>query len=493
MDDPLQERGDHMVKDIVKQLDPIFKPRSIAIIGASSNPKKWGYRKLIQPLNSRFGGPVYPVNPRETEILGLHVYPSVLDIPDDVDLAVITVPAATVPQVMAECVEKGIKGAIVISAGFAETGQEGKVLQDKVIKIAREGGIRVVGPNVLGILSSNAHMSLSTHRPLKAGHIAFISQSGTFGAYMSERAVAKGYGLSKFISIGNQADLNAADYLEYLGEDPDTKAIALYIEGFPDGRRFFKVAREIIKRKPIVIYKAGRTSAGARATLSHTGSLAGADEVFEAMCKQVGLIRAYDAMHVFDMAEVLVSQPLPRGNRVAIIGTGGQCVVTADSCASLGLEVPEFDEQTQASLKRVLPPHAPVPRNPVDWAGGIRTMLAEALVIDKIAQLNYIDGIIARPPLPGFASELPEDQPKAATESAKVVVSIPKKYGKPLIIMRSESGGQIAQDMFREARIPAYDSPEECARAMYALVNYAETRRVLEEDEHRAEKKQKVL
>jgi len=472
-----------MSKDIIKQLDPIFKPRSIAIIGASSVPTKWGYRKLSQPINSGFKGPIYPVNPQEDTILGLTSYPSILNTPGDVDLAVIVIPAAEVPQAMVECVQKRVKGAIIISGGFSETGDEGKILQDRVIEIAKKGNIRVVGPNVIGIWSSAASMSLSSNQPLTAGNIAFISQSGTFGAHLAARAIEKGYGLSKFISIGNQADLTAADYIEYLGDDPDTKAIALYLEGIANGRRLFEVSREVIKRKPIVIYKAGRTSAGAKAALSHTASLSGTEAVFEAMRKQVGMIRVENPMQVFDIAQALIHAPMPSGKRIAIIGTGGQCVVAADTAALHGLEIPKFSDELISKLKTFLPRHAPSPINPVDWAGGIRTMLYEAQIVDLIAQQDYIDGIISRPPLPGFDKNTSEDQAKYELTSAEILAAIPEKYGKPLIIMRPESTSAGIRDILRKYNIPYFDDPDECARAMSAIMSYAETRRAIKTDE----------
>ncbi len=472
-----------MAKEIVRQLDPIFKAGSIAVIGASNTSPKWGYRMVHSPLKTGYRGAIYPVNPKEREIGGLPAYPSVCDIPYDIDMAVIVVPAPAVPKAMAECAAKGVKGAVLITAGFAETGEEGRILQDEVVRIAREGGIRFVGPNGMGIYSSAVSLNLSFGTAPKEGHIAFVSQSGTFGGLLAEIASIKGYGLSKFISIGNQADLNAADYLEYLGEDEDTGAIVFYMEGIKDGRRFLEVAREVVKRKPVVIYKAGRTKAAARATISHTSSLAGSDEVFDAMCKQAGIIRASEAAQPFDIAEALVGQPLPKGNRVAIIGSGGQGVVTSDTCESLGLEVPEFDEETKARLKKELPPHAPVPTNPVDFAGAMRTALDEARMADAVARIDYIDGIITNMPISGFAVGATGHMARTAIEGAEILAAIPKKYGKPVITLRWGLNQQnIVHGIVQGAHIPCYDSPEQCARAMYALAKYAQFRRELEED-----------
>jgi acetyl-CoA synthetase (ADP-forming) len=472
-----------VTKEIVKQLDPIFKPRSIAVIGASNVPGKWGFRMINNPLSHGYRGAIYPVNPNEKVVCGLPAYANVRDIPYDIDMAVIVIPAASVPQAMKDCIAKGIKGVVMITAGFAETGSEGKAIQDEVVRIAQEGGVRFIGPNGMGIYSSAVSLSLSFDVPPRRGRIAFVSQSGTYGGVLAEIARTKGYGLSKFISIGNQADLKAGDFLEYLAEDDDTKAIVFYMEGFKDGRRFFNTAKEVIRKKPIVIYKAGKTEAAGRATLSHTSSVAGSDAVFDAMCKQVGIIRANETIQIFDLAEALVNQPLPRGNRVAIIGSGGQGVVLSDTCESLGLKVPEFDNETKLRLKKSLPSHAPIPTNPVDFAAGQHSVLDEARVADALAQIDYIDAIITN--TPNFRHFFGSNSAIARTaiDGAELLASIPRKYGKPVITLKWRTGaGDVAQDIVRTAGIPAYDTPEQCARAVYALDRYASVRRRLEEE-----------
>ena len=468
------------MKSIIEQLDAIFKPQSIAVIGASNTPGKWGYQMVTRPLFTGFRGTIYPVNNSEKVVMGLVSYPSVLDIPQPVDLAVVVVPAPVVPRVIAECVQKGVKGAVIITAGFAETGPEGRALQEQVVAIARKGGIRLVGPNCNGLLNAKVGLNLSFEQAPRAGHIAFISQSGTFGADLAESAIAKGYGLSKFVSIGNQADLNAADYLEYFMEDADTKAIILYMEGFREGKRFFQLARESVRKKPVIIYKSGRTEAGARATQSHTGSMAGQSHLFDAMCRQAGILRADEVFQPFDMAEALVHQPLPPGRRIAIVGSGGQGVVTCDACNLLGLEVPEFDRETQAQLKKSLAAHAPTPRNPLDFAGGTRTAQHEAEILDKIASLPYIDGIITRAPI-RFPGNRPAEEMQDCLKACEIVGSIPRRHNKPVIlqfwrISTSNIVRQAVVELLRGAGLPGYETPEQCARAMYTLVRYAEIR-----------------
>ena len=475
-----------MSSDIVRQLDHIFRPKSFAVIGASNDPRKWGQWMVERPLTTGFKGAIYPVNPRESTIVGLPAYKSVLDIPYEVETAVITVPTAAVPEVMRECVAKGIKGVILISAGFAEVGEEGAAYQEEVLRIAQEGGIRFIGPNCMGVWNASAHFCLALAQAPLAGGISFVSQSGSFGAQLTHVATARGYGTNKFISIGNQADVSVADLLDYLAEDEDTKVIVLYLEGMSQGKRFLEAARRATLKKPIVVYKAGRTTAGARAASSHTASLAGTDQLFDALCRQTGMIRAYEAFHLFHMAEALVSQPIPEGNRIGIVmGGGGQCVVTADFSAAIGLEVPEFDPDTQAELRKEFSPHDPLPRNPVDLGapGGVRTITAAriATLVERIAQVDYIDGIVTNVPGGvdmgrGFSTV----GLRAAIDAAEMMSTVPERYGKPIIARawRWANGG-VAEDIFKAARIPIYETSEECAWAMYALAKYGEVLRRL--------------
>ncbi|MCP4750306.1 MAG: hypothetical protein GY866_05405 [Proteobacteria bacterium] len=462
-----------MTVDIVQQLDPIFKPKSVAVIGASKNPAKWGGMVLNRMLSSQFRGRIYPVNPKETEIAGLKTYPDVLDIQDEVDLAVFTIPAAHMPQTMKNCVQKGIKGGVVISADFAETGETGESLQNETVEIARSGGLRFVGPNGNGIWTSAVGLSISPMPTPAPGHLAFVSQSGMFGGAAISAAWTKGFGLSKFIAIGNQADLTVSDYLEYLVRDDDTKVIALYVEGFKDGRRFLEVAREVTRKKPILLLKGGSSPVGARATLSHTASIAGEDRIVDAVCQQAGIIRATQLEHLFVMAEALIDQPLPKGDRVAVVGNGGQGVASIDNLAALGLDVPEFEEEDKYRLKEILPPHAPLPNNPVDFAAGGFETNAEVSVIEKLATFDYIDGIITNVP-----TERSYSAPSLAERKTAMITAmadfgrIPKKYGKPVVtqkMMPSESTIEI----MRDAKIPIYNTPQECALAMYALMKYA--------------------
>ena len=472
----------------MRELDCIFKPRSIAVIGASDTAGKWGYMMVKRPLKTGYPGVIYPINPNKSQILGLPAYPSVTDVPGDVDLAVITTPAPTVPNIIRECAQKGIKGAVVITAGFAEAGEEGRRLEEEMVAAARKGGIRFVGPNGMGIWSSVGHLSLCFDDAPKKGPMAFVSQSGTFGGAMARVASLKGYGLSKFISIGNQADLKAADYLEYLAGDDETKVIILYLEGLKDGRRFFEIAKEVVREKPIVVYKAGRSKAGARATMSHTASIAGSEKVFDGMCKQVGIIQVTEAFHLFEVAEALAILPLPPGKRIAILGSGGQGVVGSDACSSFGLELPELDPDTSRSISALLPPHAPQAKNPVDFAGTKRTALQEAEIIERLLQLDYIDGVISNVPVSARTwdpsmevdvnDKLSSGALKVDIDGAMHYASLPQIYGKPIICIRfGRVKADIMEQILGEGHIPIYDTPEQCARAMAALAQYGASRR----------------
>jgi len=473
-----------MAESITEQLRRIFDPRSVAVVGASGVPHKWGGMMIERLSLAGYRGAIYPINPREKEIQGLPVYRTVLDVPHEIDLAVITVRAEQVSQAIRDCVQKGIKGAVIISAGFAETGSHGRALQDEVTDIARQGGLRFVGPNCVGIWSVSSGLNFALSAIPTKGGIGFISQSGTLGRVFAQVAHDKGYGLSKFVSVGNQADLDVADYLAYMADDPDTKVIVMYIEGFSDGRKLFQVARGMAGQKPVIVYKAGKNRAIARVAMSHTAAVAGEDRIFDALCRQVGFHRANELYSTLDMAAILTRQPLPRGNRIGILGTGGQCVVLSDICVSMGLEVPELsDEDATFVISDIeFPPHAPAPRNPVDFAGSGRDALMEARVLNRMAQLDYIDGLISNTPVTFLqdAATRTAEQEKRDAEAGELLTAIPQKYEKPLINIgfgNLASTGAALYKTLQEAGITAYLTPEEAVRAMHVLVKYAEIRK----------------
>ncbi len=456
---------------IIQQVRSILEPRSIAVIGAGEDLKKWNGRMIFNPINTGYKGTIYPVNPNRDNVFGIKAYRSILDVPGHVDLAVIVVPVQLTPDVMKECIKRGVRGAVIITAGFAEVGEEGKSIQDEVVKIAHQGGIRFVGPNCAGIYSSTVGLNLSTPSA-RPGHIAFVSQSGTLGSYLFQYAESKGYGLSKFVSAGNQASLNMSDYLEYLAQDTDTKAIVLYVEGIKEGRRFLDVAREVVKKKPIVVFKGGKSGPGTRAARSHTASLSGSDAIFDAVCKQAGIIRCSECFHPFELAEALATQPIPKGKRVTVIGSGGQSVTTADACVAQGMELPEFDEGTKRRLKEMLAAFAAVPTNPVDSPGGG----AVRHLVDVLLSLDCIDGIIIRgmTERSSRGGELTAGDTAEIVANAEGIVSAFKKHGKPIIGSSMPTHTSIGADILKKAGIPMYGTPEDAARAMSGLVRYGE-------------------
>ena len=471
----------------MSKLSCLFEPRSVAVIGASDDRTKYGNRVMQSIIDAGYTGPVYGVNPGVSTVLGRKAYPTMRELPEPVELAFIVIPSKAVLESVKDCIAAGAKGIVIITAGFGEVGAEGLVAEAEIGRLCRQAGIPAVGPNCMGVVCFSSHIiGTMTMDTLKGepGDVSFISQSGTYGISTLNQGLVAGVGFSKFVSSGNQASIKMSDYLEYLAQDEDTKAIVLYIEGIEaeEGGRFVEIAREVAKSKPIITFKGGRTSAGSRATLSHTASLAGSDEIFDAACKQAGIIRCYEVIHPFDMAEALSCQPLPKGKRVAITGSGGQCVTTADACASLGLEIPELDQDTKRRLMEILPPWAPVPTNPVDNAAP-RDPMTTPRIAEILAQLDYIDGIIISSPWSGWDSS--PDRIRHPLAEAEMVTSIPTKYGKPVISTaiagRLAAGSDLALNLYRRERIPLYDTPEESARAMYGLMRYAEIRRQLGE------------
>jgi acetyltransferase len=454
-------------------LDPVFRPRSLAVIGASTRVEKWGHRMVARPLQTGFRGTIYPVNPNSPEIAGIRSYPSIASLPAGIDLAVITLPAALVPGALTECVRRGIRGALIISAGFAEANREGAKLQAELSRLAGAAGIPLVGPNCMGLWSAPVHLNLAFEDAPHPGSIAFVSQSGTLGNYLMLLAKGKGYGFSGFISSGNQALLEVSDYLEYFGKDESTRAIILYIEGLPDARRFGEAARRVVRKKPVLVYKAGRFAVGARAALSHTASLAGNDAVFEALCKQTGLIRCEDPLHTFEMAVALSSQPLPRGNRVAILsGGGGYCVTMAEAAASCGLDVPLLAPADSEKIKELLYPFAPHPWNPVDAAADVRPM-TYARVLDLLLGLDYIDAILMMIPFM-FSFQLRSPASiRELMDATEIICALPAKYGKPILGNNIPSAAVgPALELFKKAGIPFFATQRESARALHGLVRY---------------------
>jgi acyl-CoA synthetase (NDP forming) len=321
-------------------------------------------------------------------------------------------------------------------------------------------------------------LNLNFWNLVKPGPIAFISQSGTMGDYMFEVSEVKGYGFSKIVSSGNQASLDVCDYLEYLADDEDTGAVALYMEGVKDGRRFLEAARKATARKPVLAYKVGRTQAGSRAAATHTASLTGSSRLFDAACRQAGVLVCEDMLEMFDFADTLAHQPLPPGNRVGIAsGGGGFCVVTAEACAKAGLEVPVLDEEAQREVLEHVREFSPSPLNPLDLIAR-KSHLDYGAAIEILAKQDYIDGLIIMPPYGGFRRASSLESMKGLVECCTTLADIPRKYQKPVLAFASREYRRTATyEILERGKIPFYESPETCARAMKALCSYGEYRR----------------
>jgi acyl-CoA synthetase (NDP forming) len=380
----------------VLDLEQIFHPRSVSIIGASSREGSFG-RMFLEGLIRIGFREIYPVHPRETELLGLKAYQSIKDIPHDVDIAILMTPPDGTLQVVQDCAEKGMKGIIVFTAGFGEKGAEGKKIEQEICRVARSKSIRVIGPNSIGIYCPTSKLvtfpqGLMHDITTEGGPVGSFSHSGSFVDYLTYILTRKGIRFSKVISCGNECDLNAVDFLEYFGQDKETKIIISYLEGIKNGRRFFQLAREITKEKPIIVWKGGATELGAKAAVSHTGALAGAKHVWEAMFEQAGIISVRSFEGIVDCLFCLYHLPLPKGKRIAVVaGMGGTNVGTTDNCIELGLEMAKLSGATLERLAHLLPPVGTSVGNPTDI--GVATLVAPNLYGETLKILNEDENV----------------------------------------------------------------------------------------------------
>jgi acetyltransferase len=461
----------------MKYLDKIFSPRTIAVIGASRDVSSVGHGILKNIVRGcvfeseycrAFKGKVYPVNPNAESILGIRCYASIKDIEEDVDLAIIVTPATIVHSIVKECVQKKVGGIIIISAGFGEFSEEGKKTQEEIVKEVRAAKIPLIGPNCLGIIrpSENLNASFAPSMPPK-GDVAFVSQSGAIADSIIDWAIEKRYGFSNLISYGNRADLDVHDFLEWLEKDPETKAIALYIEGIDDGKRFMEVASEVSKKKPIVALKAGRTAEGSSAIASHTGSLAGSYEIYKTAFNQSGVILAETVEDLFDLAKAFTTQPIC-DNNIAIVTNGGGCgVLCADHCSSLGVKLVELKKSTITKLDKTGKMHPAYSRkNPLDIVGDALPERYEA-AITTLLEEDYVSGLIVIQTLQTMTNP---------QEDARVIIEAHKKHpNKPIICVYM--GGKFSKRgrlMLESEGIPDYNDLRKAARAMWALVKRKE-------------------
>ena len=450
----------------MRNLEPLLKPRSVAVIGASRRRDSIGGAVLHNLIEQGFQGPVYPVNPKAAHVQSIPAYPSIADVPGSVDLAVVVVPAEHVVETATACGEKGVKALVVISAGFKETGEEGQKRERALLEVVRSYDMRLVGPNCLGILNTDPAVSLNaTFAPVAppAGRVAFSSQSGALGLAILDFARRLNIGISQFVSVGNKADVSGNDLIEFWEQDPGTDMILLYLESFGNPRKFTQLARRVARVKPIIAVKSGRTPGGSRAAMSHTGSLAGSDQAVNALFHQSGVIRTDTIEDLFDTAMLLSSQPVPAGPNVAILtNAGGPGIMAADACESAGLTLAKLGQPTVKGLKSFLPPEASV-KNPVDMIASADAPSYERS-LGLLVQDKNVDAVIVIfvPPLVTGAEEVARAILAGASGSKKPVLSC---------FMGSHGVPESLRSL-QEGHIPSYAFPEAAARTLARAVSY---------------------
>jgi len=454
-------------KAMERDLSGLLFPRSVVVVGASGTEGKVGHA-LFKNVVSSFSGPVYAVNPKYSELMGRPCVPSVDELPEVVDLAVVVVPAPMVGGVVEACGRRGIRNVVIISGGFKEAGEEGARRERELVEIAGKYGINLLGPNVLGLISTRVGLN-ATFAPRGAlpGEIAFMSQSGAFCTSVLDWAWHERLGFSHFVSLGNKAVLNEVDFLIAFAHDPTTRVIVAYLEGVSDGQAFIRTAREVTREKPVVVLKAGRAEAGARAVSSHTGTMAGSDQAYEAAFRQAGIIRAQNVEELFDYAYALARQPLPRGRRVGIVtNAGGAGVMATDAVEWEDLKVAHFAEHTARTLAERMPKAANI-YNPVDILGDARAdRYREAVdIVTADPNVDMVVALSAPVAILTFA------------ELAGILAQAREKFGKPLVcsFMAGELGEE-AESILLEAGIPSFFDPARAVRALRVLADYAEIR-----------------
>lgn len=476
----------------LKKLDKIFNPKSIAIIGASNSIHKWGGFLTLHILHGKFSGKIYPVNPNYDKILGLPAYRSIADIPEPIDLGIVAVPAERAISVIEEAGKNGIQGLVVVTSGFSETGEAGKRLEIEMIKIAKKYGVRILGPNTMGMTNTyvNLYATGAAVFPAK-GHISFISQSGNLGTQMLFWAEKEEIGIDLFFGIGNEADISTFELLEYLAERKTTRVILLYLEGTNDGRRLFETLKRVTIKKPVVVLKAGRTKAGARAALSHTGAIAGRAEIFEAALKQAGCIVVKNPTDLLDIALAFSYLPLPKGNRVGVCTLGGGWgVVASDLLIEAGFDLPALDEETLKKFDKILPPFWSR-SNPVDLVGQIDE-LTFSTTLSAMLDADYIDSILfmgvfgASEFMIRIADAAPGVVPEITKENSEQIkvyanqmerkfkeetLAAMKKHGKPIVGVLLSSTARLVHKVDGETLI-LFPTPERAVKALCALYRY---------------------
>lgn len=461
-------------------LEPFFAPEGVVVVGVSQDPSKLGYAIARNLACSGYNGAVHLVNPRGGEVLGKRLYQGIMDVPDPVDLAVLLIPAPSVPQALLECAQRGIGAVIIASGGFREIGAEGAKIEAHCLELAREHNIRLVGPNCVGLLDTHYPLNTTFLPPPgpDIGDVALISQSGAMCDVVIDWARGQGFGISRLLSLGNQVDVTETDMLSPLVDDPNTRVITLYLEGIVDGRRFVEEAIKASRVKPLVALKVGRFAAGRKAAVSHTGALAGEDRAYCAAFKKAGVIHANTTEEMFDWARCLAWSPLPKGRRTAVLtNAGGPGVTAADAIEACGLELASLSDSTIFKLRSILPVAASV-YNPVDLLPTATPELY-ASVLKLLMDDPLVDNLLVI---------LPPPPKSAAGEFGKALVSVIKTSEKPVLgVLMGDSLICDAVELFRKERIPDYRFPERATSALAVLCERAEYLRRAEEEDAEVE------
>lgn len=450
----------------MNDLTSLMRPESVAVIGASNTPGKIGYAVVRNMMSSGYKGEIYPINPKETEIAGLKAYPTAIDVGKPIDVAVICVPAKATLSVAEDCGKAGVKFLIVITAGFKEVGKEGRELEEQLVEIARKYGMRIVGPNVLGIIDTHTPFNATFAKEMALeGNIAFISQSGALCIAILDWSLKNGLGFSQFVSMGNKADLNEADFIEAASHDEDTKVICLYLEDVVEGDRFIKVAREAIQRVPVVALKSGVSSAGAQAASSHTGALAGSDTAYSAAFRHAGILRATTMTQLFELANAFTTQPIPKGKRTAVVtNAGGLGIVATDAIELGGLEMARFSEDTIALLREKMPPMANI-YNPVDVIGDAHYDRYEIA----------LNAVLVDPNVDAVTVLLSPTAVLEVDKVAEVIVEANRKHPEKPIVAAFTGGFAVEQavEYLKKHGVPIFAFPEEAVSTLIGMTEFA--------------------
>jgi acetyltransferase len=456
--------------DTMQDIDRIFHPQAISIIGSSGREGSFGRLFLEGMIRMGYQG-IYPVHPREKELLGLRAYPGIKEIPVDIDLAISLVPRTEALKVVQECAEKGVKGMLLFTSGFKEKDAEGGKIEQEIVLAARKGGIRLIGPNANGFYCPAAKICtfpgalMAGGLPAESGGTAIISQSGSFADYTCQVLTGKNIRFSYAVGYGNESDLGAVDFLEYFGTDKETRVIAGYLEGIKNGRRFYELAQKISKQKPIIIWKGGLTESGARAAFAHTGSLAGSRQVWETMFKQSGIISVHSVEEVSDCVTAFSWLPLPKGKRTAILsGMAGTNVGTADNCLMMGLEMAKYTEKTNQRLSKILPAIGTTAANPTDIGAGV---LVNPTLYGETAKILLEDENTDM-----LITVTGPDNPSTVKDLADAALHTDK----PMVVSLFDIAGLVEPQvkLLQEKHVPVYLDPKRAANALAKMAEYAE-------------------